>query len=47
MLIHNDGIYREIDEKDLQKYKDKGYKVVEEAATDKPENSADPEKPKK
>lgn len=31
MLIEKDGISREIDEKNLQKYKDKGYVPVKPA----------------
>lgn len=32
MLIRKGGIYREIDEKNLQTYKDRGYEVEERTA---------------
>lgn len=43
MKIKLGGIARNIDEKHLQVYKDKGYEVMEEAAASVPEPPAVPE----
>lgn len=51
MLIEKGGISREIDEKHLQQYRDKGYRAVEkeppvpaEPETDEPKKTPVPEK---
>lgn len=47
MKIQKGAIMRNIDEKNLQVYKDKGYKVVEEPAAPAPEPAAEPDTGKK
>jgi hypothetical protein len=44
MLIEKGGISRQIDEKNLQRYKGKGYQVTEKEL---PEPEKEPPKPKK
>lgn len=40
MLIQKGGICREIDEKHLQQYKDKGYSVAEKSQEPKPKKKS-------
>lgn len=49
MLIHKDGIYRNVDSRDLQKYEAKGYVPIERTAqaTPKAPKAASQEEPKK
>lgn len=47
MLIQKGGISRQIDDKDLQAYREKGYSVVNQVAADKKSDKTKTEKVEK